>query len=640
MDKTINLVTYKDKSVYKKNMKLLKSRYPEYYDIINNASDNHKYQIYLTGYKKELNIKNMITGTFLYDIEDTVMSAPQRMDIENIVNARIAVFLGMGFGYEIDYFGQKMAKNNHTNQLIIVEKDPYLFKLIFHYRDFSPMFQNNRIHLILGETVNDFGLKLKALFGYKALWAFDIKCIKPIFNSEILNWDGQYYLDVVKKIKEIVVFIVNYYGNSPYDSLVGLENILENIDIIIKNPGVKLLYDKFKDIPAVVISTGPSLNKNKHLLKEIEDKALFICPDGSLRILMDMGIKPHFVTSLERFDPTAKLVEGFSEEEVSDVYFAAAPIIARKTYDVYPGPKVIVYRNYDHFRWLDIDRGILDIKQSSGNMAYKVADAMGCNPIILIGQDLAYNSEGISHAKGATYGEVQLTDTPGLYKIESLGNDGNMVVTNNFWELFRQGYEFDIANSEGLCINATEGGAFIQGTKVMTFKEAIDQYLTKQVSILPIIRASLSRFTHDNVVNDKEKLVNTIDLTKKHLDEIMTYCKEGFELVLAQKESIEEQIETKDFSDDLSELLRKVISSKIKVERVQPTYQLYLLHLVQSYVISIEMDVNALENDYSGQEVVARKIMLYFRWLAVIHDITKLAYDVLIKSEEKVSLIE
>ena len=194
----------------------------------------------------------------------------------------------------------------------------------------------------------------------------------------------EYYLNALKQLRESGAHQVLHFGNDPKDSLIGVENMLNNLNEIISNPGINLLFDKFKKKPAVIVSTGPSLNKNKHLLKGLEKKALLIAPDASLKIMLAMGVKPHMVVALERTMGIYKMFDGLKEEDVNNVYLAACPVIDKRLYEAYPGPRIIVYRNFDHFKWLGIDKGILDIQLSAGNMAFKIAAALGCDPIILI----------------------------------------------------------------------------------------------------------------------------------------------------------------------------------------------------------------------------------------------------------------
>jgi hypothetical protein len=61
--------------------------------------------------------------------------------------------------------------------------------------------------------------------------------------------------------------------------------------------------------------------------------------------------------------------------------------------------------------------------------------------------------------------------------IEVMGNDGTPIKTNEAWYQCIRGYEVDLAEYKGTCINCTEGGALIAGARVMPFKEAIVAYL-------------------------------------------------------------------------------------------------------------------------------------------------------------------
>ena len=288
-------------------------------------------------------------------------------------------------------------------------------------------------------------------------------------------------MNVIKIFREAAIHIMHFIGNSPDDSLLGLKNMFDNLDVIIENPGINLIYKKFEKKPAIIVASGPSLKKNLHLLDEIKDKALIVCAESTLKILIKKGIKPHLVASLERTERTTVSFEGFNENDLTDVYLAACPVIPKKVYDAYSGPTLIVYRKFAHFTWLEIDRGMLDIKQSSANMAYKLAEAVGCDPIILIGQDLAFDSETQAthsdfHAKGSNQDRYYNEK-----KIEVKANNGGTVFTSESWYKFLKGYEIDIANYKGTCVNATEGGAFIEGTKVMTLKEVINEYLKEDI---------------------------------------------------------------------------------------------------------------------------------------------------------------
>ena len=84
---------------------------------------------------------------------------------------------------------------------------------------------------------------------------------------------------------------------------------------------------------------------------------------------------------------------------------------------------------------------------------------------------------------------------------EVMGNDGKPILTSNVWYPFLKAYELDLANYQGTCINSTEGGAYIRGTTLMTFQEAIDKHLQEEYNPGEIIKRFLGSFTVDEGVD-------------------------------------------------------------------------------------------------------------------------------------------
>lgn len=630
----IKFVTNKTYDTYIKNMESIKINYPQYYEVIDKTEINKNYKVVLSENNK-YNIFNLGNKKFYYDNKDPYADAGNQIKIINPVNYRIPVLLGFGFGYELEYFTENLALENNTRYIVVIEKDVELFKLVLHFKDITPMLSDKRIRLILGETPHNCGVELKNFFGMKASHITNLKCTKPIYHETSINWFGTYYMDVLKNMKDTLMFIMNYIGNDPEDSLIGVENMLNNIEEIIDNPGINLLYNQFKKVPAVVVATGPSLNKNKELLHEIKDKAMIISVDASLKLLLDMGIKPHLVTSLERNIETAELFEGIDEEKLTDTYLAACPVVMNEVYQEYKGPKVIVYRKFAHFTWLNIDRGMLDIKHSAGNMAFKVADAMGCDPIILIGQDLAFSRDGRTHASGAHFGEVQ----PMQFKediIEVMGNDGQPINTNYVWNLFRKGYEYDIAESNCTCINATEGGAFVNGTKVMTFREAIDTCEFNDENVIDRIHELLRQFTKDNARSDKENLIPIMEQGISDLKLFMDISKDIHTKIADLEEDLHNFIYNEgDLEIDVEEFLKEILASKVKIMGINPTFKQLILHIFQSYHVKFEMDAVTVYDTLTGEKASAKLCIEHKRWFAVLHDLSDMTMNVVIKSYDK-----
>ncbi len=67
--------------------------------------------------------------------------------------------------------------------------------------------------------------------------------------------------------------------------------------------------DRYKNRPAVIVSAGPSLRKNKHLLKGLREQAAIIAVQTTLQPLLEMGVEPHFVTSLDYHEICTRFFE-------------------------------------------------------------------------------------------------------------------------------------------------------------------------------------------------------------------------------------------------------------------------------------------------------------------------------------------
>jgi len=77
------------------------------------------------------------------------------------------------------------------------------------------------------------------------------------------------------------------------------------------------------------------------------------------------------------------------------------------------------------------------------------------------------------------------------------GNLRDWVVTNRTWEGFRRHYTRDVAAYPGTVVNATEGGAYIEGTRVLSLREAIDQFAGDTFPVAEQILESLRRPSPD-----------------------------------------------------------------------------------------------------------------------------------------------
>jgi hypothetical protein len=268
-------------------------------------------------------------------------------------------------------------------------------------------------------------------------------------------------------------------------------------------------------------------------------------------------------------------------------------------------------------------------------MAYKVLEYLGCNPIILIGQDLAFEGDA-THAEGTKYGEKQdLAWAKDTREVE--GNYVPTIRTTRVWEMFRKYYEHDIARFNGKVINATEGGAKILGTELMTFQDTINQYISKPFGVLSTIKKKLNKpfkaQQEKDLAATRRKVLEAIEYCQSVLsryDESLNYFADYQEnVVKAWNDGNQEELGTKSV-----EYMAKMEQSVAIFG--EEKFFLILMHYVQSYFIKSMLEVNAIKADTSIPAVVRtdrimNKLAQMYTTLGDLVNNMKQEFDLLLK---------
>ena len=119
---------------------------------------------------------------------------------------------------------------------------------------------------------------------------------------------------------------------------------IRNIAVILRTPGVIRLKNIFKGRPAIIVSAGPSIEKNFHLLKEAKGKAIIIAVDVVVPTILPAGIIPDFIVALEA---NRKLYRAFENNPL----LKFCPLICTTEVDyetmasLYPGPVFLNFSN-------------------------------------------------------------------------------------------------------------------------------------------------------------------------------------------------------------------------------------------------------------------------------------------------------
>ncbi|EHW7499891.1 motility associated factor glycosyltransferase family protein [Campylobacter jejuni] len=480
-------------------------------------------------------------------IKDDIMlyKNPEQELLENLTlfqnkYKKYPVLFFYGFGNGMFY--KTLCENKNHKHIIVFEDELEILALALHLFDFSKELKNEK--LILFHTPNITTAQLTTLFMYEHIQK-SVKIFNLFIHSDFyLKFYSHQIQELNKKLIENIRFIVLAKGNDPYDSIIGIKHMLNNLPKLL-NHGVfqnflKARKQKVKN--AIIVSTGPSLTKQLPLLKKYANKATIFCADSAYPILAKHNIKPDYVCMLERDDIVSKCFDNDFKEFDQGILFIISSVVHQEVIDFLEKNSrkyILVHRPLHFAVSLNLKEfGYIGVGASVANMAYELAASLRHENIILIGQDLAYAKDGSSHPKEHIFGNEGEKIRGEVYTLAYGGE--KQVRTQLTWNLFRQAFEKDIFwVKEKLKINTyncTEGGARIEGTIEKPFKEMCETLLKEDLKKpfdLPKILENNE--TKNKFLQTQKLLIKNIEQSEKFIKKCQNELKKlDFELGKSQ----------------------------------------------------------------------------------------------------------
>ncbi|ECP8767370.1 motility associated factor glycosyltransferase family protein, partial [Campylobacter jejuni] len=480
-------------------------------------------------------------------IKDDIMlyKNPEQELLENLTlfqnkYKKYPVLFFYGFGNGMFY--KTLCENKNHKHIIVFEDELEILALALHLFDFSKELKNEK--LILFHTPNITTAQLTTLFMYEHIQK-SVKIFNLFIHSDFyLKFYSHQIQELNKKLIENIRFIVLAKGNDPYDSIIGIKHMLNNLPKLL-NHGVfqnflKARKQKVKN--AIIVSTGPSLTKQLPLLKKYANKATIFCADSAYPILAKHNIKPDYVCMLERDDIVSKCFDNDFKEFDQGILFIISSVVHQEVIDFLEKNSrkyILVHRPLHFAVSLNLKEfGYIGVGASVANMAYELAASLRHENIILIGQDLAYAKDGSSHPKEHIFGNEGEKIRGEVYTLAYGGE--KQVRTQLTWNLFRQAFEKDIFwAKEKLKINTyncTEGGARIEGTIEKPFKEMCETLLKEDLKKpfdLPKILENNE--TKNKFLQTQKLLIKNIEQSEKFIKKCQNELKKlDFELGKSQ----------------------------------------------------------------------------------------------------------
>ncbi|EPM2984519.1 motility associated factor glycosyltransferase family protein, partial [Campylobacter jejuni] len=368
-------------------------------------------------------------------------------------------------------------------------------------------------------------IQLLILFDMKDM--FEYLSLYEMFVNNV--YYKKFYEDIWHKANELceknIKIVIRNLGLNLTISFQCYSHLLQNIPSMLGSiPFQRILSErKNKFDNAIVVSAGPSLAKQLSLLKAYQDKAVIFCADGALSMLEKEGIIPDYVTNLDCRDLAMKFFQNKENLKQSIIALECAthPNVVRS---LKAENCMIILRNKALYQRFNLnDFGYIDTGTHVSHFSYTLALALGFKNIIMIGQDLAFDEEGNSHSKGFSYGEkYEGGANIDKFKIPAYAGKGE-VLTHIAWNDYRIKLEYLFACNEQKAkfYNATEGGARINFTEELSFKECCEKLLTKEKPKFELPKSLTKNRSDKLLVKFKEKIQKDQENAKRFLDDAL-----------------------------------------------------------------------------------------------------------------------
>jgi hypothetical protein len=600
--------------------RILSHQHPDLFQYEVTKAKNGQLTLAIDDGKKKLQVHSK------YDPEKEAL---QQIRQKNYLNPRILIVFGFGLGYHIQAALQELKENMF---IVVIERDPNVLMEAMRHKDLTGLFASEKIIWFFGLKPEEAYAHMFEFIKFSSMrFQLQLKTVVAFEHPILAQIHGEYFRQMLKQFREAVNHTILNYGNCPADSLMGVENIMKNLDVILKNPGVQDLYGTFRGVPGILVSTGPSLDKNIRDLVGVEGRCLMIAADSAVWPLLKAGVTPHAFATLERVIETVETYRTVPEEKMKEIFLAATPVIVPEGYAVWKGPTFITYRDFAHFKWLKIEKGTLSIGMSCSNMAFKLLEALGCDPIILVGQDCAFESLVRTHATGIEGELIAPLKQEQLYKVK--GNYEEWVWTEAFFDLFRKGFVNDVAHFQGQVINCTAGGAFIEGTTLMPLSEAVQKYCQNPVNSFQRIQENLKYPTAKEVRRNWQHLHENLAATIREVRQVIQFCEKGVEKVQAFEDELATggYLEIEDFlqrypEEKIYALYVEFAKEREKLFNFGEAFKLYLMHIVQMILLRFEMDFNELPSLCADRKrCLLQSVRMMKQWYPTIRDVCKIS---------------
>lgn len=444
---------------------------------------------------------------FIHSRVDPLREAERLIQEIEITGKDLVVVFGFGFGYHVQ---ELLKKTGRDINILVVEKDPLIFKKAMESRDFGELLSRENLLLAIDPDEDELTSIMHGRSSRNVLFITHRGShqVYPEYYSNILTIMKSYISTKDVNIATLAKFEKTWTSN-----------IARNIGVIADCCGANVFYNAFKGVPAIVVAAGPSLTDSVPFLRDNSKRAVIIAVDTSYKILLAHGIIPHFCVTVDAQLINARYFEG---SPASETVLIADPMVHPSTFRFFKGEVTVTGVAFEMMKWIENicgSRGELTHGGSVSTNAYDFAKRLGASPVIMVGQDLSF-TKGLAHVKGSYLDEQihnktmrlnnaqmfnrrQLTYLP---KILLPGINGGRVHSTQKMVIFINWFE---KRNDPDLLNATYDGVSIRGVK--NIKQGELTLPEPDENIMARISRLISEKADSGPADRKQRLKNRVE---------------------------------------------------------------------------------------------------------------------------------
>jgi len=477
-------------SHFDSNIKLLQAQQPALALLLRNSTNNRVRVSSSASGLPTASWESDGSSLALHSRYDPLREAHQRLKSQPHADADYIIFLGFGLGYMLDALISEGDSN--SKHFFIVESDLEILRAAFEARDLSAILSLPHVRFAWPARGPELAEQWHRFFD-------PVLAQQSIFVTHLpsVSLNSELYKAAVETIQSQTFQIFTDINTLVVKSQEFLNNFAQNLPKAIKAPGVINFAGRFSKVPAVIVSAGPSLDKNIHELRGCENHVLILSTDTALKPLLAAGVEPHFVLT---GDPSHANYLHLKGAPSNRAFLVAEATCYPDSFTEFEGRTITCsYENSSLRSLSDLlgNKGTIRAGGSVATMALDFALLLQCDPVIFIGQDLAhtdgriycsnvyFDEEWFSGITDPAEWQRKLKDLRAGRRTLSIEDiHGNAVESTDKLTSYWNWIMKEVCSHPAVhFINATEGGILRDRVEIVSLKEALHRYCGTNIDL-------------------------------------------------------------------------------------------------------------------------------------------------------------